>query len=62
MTVQPIIGQRYYHPEKSNEFVVVDLDIASDKVEIQYFDGTKDEMKVTTWYNAYIQVINVPKH
>jgi hypothetical protein len=61
MTVQPVIGQRYYYPEKSHEFVVVALDISNDKVEIQYFDGTTDEMKVTTWYDTYLQVIKEPE-
>lgn len=61
MTVQPMIGQWYHYPEKAQKFFVTALDIDSDNVEIQYFDGAIDEMDVTTWYDSYIQIVEAPE-
>ena len=45
MAVQPIIGQWYHYPGKSQKFKVVALDLSDDTIEIQYFDGTIDEIE-----------------
>ncbi len=61
MAVQPIIGQWYHYPEKSQKFKVVALDLSGDTVEIQYFDGTIDEIEMPTWYGLHMEVIEEPE-
>ena len=61
MAVQPIIGQWYHYPEKSQKFKVVALDLSDDTVEIQYFDGAIDEIEMPTWYGLHMEVIEEPE-
>jgi len=61
MAVQPIINQWYHYPEKSQKFKVVALDLQDNTIEIQYFDGTVDEMEMVTWYGSRMEGVEAPE-
>ena len=58
----PIIGNRYYHPDKEQRFQVVAIDEESQAVEVQYFDGTLDEHELETWYQLNIETCEAPEN
>lgn len=61
MSLEPIVDQWYHYPEKSQKFYVTAVDPHSKTVEIQYFDGTIDEMDWSSWYEQEMEVIEAPQ-
>ena len=57
----PIIDEWYHHPEKAQKFKVTALDEHTATVEIQYFDGTIDELDLNTWYKLDMERIEPPE-
>ena len=57
----PIIDSWYHYPEKAQKFRVNAIDEHTDTVEIQYFDGTLDEIEMTEWYAFDIELIEEPE-
>ena len=50
----PVIGQWYRHPG-SEAFEVVAIDPDDHTIEIQYFDGTVEELDVDEWFEEAIE-------
>ena len=46
----PVVGEWYNMPHKAQRFQVAAIDHHTDTVEIQYFDGTVDEIEIAAWY------------
>ena len=57
----PIIDAWYHYPEKAQKFKVTAFDEHTSTVEIQYFDGTIDEMGFDTWYGLDMERIEAPE-
>jgi hypothetical protein len=57
----PIIGAWYHHPEKAQKLKVSALDDHTATVEIQYFDGSIDELDLDTWYGLDMERIEPPE-
>jgi hypothetical protein len=57
----PIIDSWYHYPEKAQKFRVNAIDEHTDTVEIQYFDGTLDEIEMSEWYAFDIERIEAPE-
>ncbi len=57
----PIVGEWYHLPRKAQKFFVVALDEQGGGVEIQYFDGTLDELAITEWYALGAERIEAPE-
>lgn len=60
-TPNPIVDSWYHQAEKSQKFLVTAIDEHSDTVEIQYFDGTLDEIDLTTWYAMDVELVEAPE-
>ena len=60
-TADPIVGEWYHYPEKSQKFKVVAIDNNTDTVEIQYFDGDIGEFDFSAWYGLGMQRIEAPE-
>ena len=50
----PVIGQWYRHPG-GDAFEVVAIDADDHTIEIQYFDGTVEELDVEEWFEEAIE-------
>jgi hypothetical protein len=57
----PIIEAWYHYPQKAQKFKVTALDDRADTVEIQYFDGSIDELDLDSWYEMDIERIEEPE-
>lgn len=60
-TADPLVGEWYHMPEKAQKFQVVAIDDHTDTVEIQYFDGTLDELDLAAWYALDVEHIEEPE-
>ena len=60
-TPNPIIDSWYHQAEKAQRFLVTAIDEHSDTVEIQYFDGTLDEIELATWYALDVELVEAPE-
>jgi hypothetical protein len=60
--VHPDVNTWYHYPEKAQKFMVTAIDDHAATVEIQYFDGTIDEMDIETWYLLDIKRIETPEN
>lgn len=60
-TPNPIIDCWYHQAEKAQRFLVTAIDEHSDTVEIQYFDGTLDEIELVTWYALDVELVEAPE-
>ena len=58
--IAPVIGNWYKH-ENGEIFEVVALDTADSTVEIQYFDGTIEELDLDEWEQMEIQAAEPPE-
>ena len=58
--VLPNIGE-WYKDKSGQTFEVVALDNDEGSVEIQYFDGTVEELDLDTWKEQTIQLIEPPE-
>jgi hypothetical protein len=59
--MRPDIGQWYLNDESKQQFEVVALDLDSDSVEIQYFEGEIDDMDFETWYSLPLISMDAPE-
>lgn len=57
----PEIGAWYHYPAKLQKFMVTAVDDHAATVEIQYFDGTIDEIELNTWYVLNIERVEAPE-
>ena len=60
-TPNPIIDSWYHQAEKAQKFLVTAIDEHSDTVEIQYFDGTLDEIDLVSWYAMDVELVEAPE-
>ena len=60
-TPNPIVDSWYHQAEKAQKFLVTAIDEHSDTVEIQYFDGTLDEIDLVTWYGMEVELVEAPE-
>jgi len=60
-TPSPVIDSWYHHSEKAQRFLVTAIDEHSDTVEIQYFDGTLDEIDLINWYAMDVELVEAPE-
>ena len=60
-TPSPTIDSWYHHSEKAQRFLVTAIDEHSDTVEIQYFDGTLDEIDLVNWYAMDVELVEAPE-
>ena len=60
-TPNPIVDSWYHQAEKAQKFLVTAIDEHSDTVEIQYFDGTLDEIDLVTWYAMDVELVEAPE-
>ena len=58
--VTPIIGRWYQRPGR-DIFEVVAVDDHATTVELQFFDGTVDELDREAWDTAFIQKVEAPE-
>ena len=58
--VQPIVGNWYQRPGRAI-FEVVAIDDRTRTVELQFFDGTVDEMDLERWHKTFIQNVEAPE-
>jgi hypothetical protein len=58
---EPIVGNWYHHPEKAQKFKVVDVNSETGDIELQYFDGTVDEIDYYLWGNLGAERIEAPE-
>ena len=58
--VQPIVGNWYQRPGRAI-FEVVAIDDHTRTVELQFFDGTVDEMDLERWHKTFIQNVEAPE-
>ena len=59
--MDPIIGNWYQHVEKGLDFEVVAIDEETASVEIQYVDGTLDEITLDDWYEIDLEPAEPPE-
>ena len=58
--IPPVIGS-WYKLENGDLFEVVALDEDDATVEIQYFDGTIEELELETWEQMVIEAAEAPE-
>jgi hypothetical protein len=57
---EPRIGD-WYKTEAGDNFEIVAVDEDDETVEIQYFDGTVEELDMDTWYDLNVDAIEPPE-
>lgn len=57
---EPRIGD-WYRNSNADTFEIVAFDDGDDTVEIQYFDGTVEELDLDTWYEMDIEPTAAPE-
>ena len=58
--IAPVIGNWYRH-ENGELFEIVALDADDATIEIQYFDGTIEELDMDTWEELPIEAAEAPE-
>ena len=58
--IPPVIGN-WYRQENGDLFEVVALDTDDATIEIQYFDGTIEELEMDTWEEMELQEAQPPE-
>lgn len=56
----PAIGEWYRRPD-SSLFEVVAIDEDAETIEVQFFDGTLDEVEFDTWPTLLIEQVGAPE-
>jgi hypothetical protein len=56
----PVIGQWYRHPG-GESFEVVAIDRDDHTIELQYFDGTIEELERHEWHEEPIEAVEAPE-
>ena len=60
--IDPIIGNWYQHLEKGQIFLVVSMDLESEVLEVQHFDGDLEEIILSNWYELNIEISEAPEN
>lgn len=60
-STDPLIGQWYHYPEKSQKFVVTAIEDSAETVEVQYFDGTIGEFDLDDWSALHAEEVAEPE-
>lgn len=58
----PMIDTWYFHKDKGQRFVVINIDDADDIIEVQHFDGDLEEISFSDWYDMEIEVSSEPQN
>jgi hypothetical protein len=58
--VEPVVGSWYKRPGRSI-FEVVAIDEDGGTVELQFFDGTVDELDMDAWESTFIEQVEPPE-
>lgn len=59
--IEPIAGNWYHYPDKSQKFKVVDVDEETGDIELQYFDGTLDHIDFYIWGSLGAEQVEEPE-
>jgi hypothetical protein len=59
--MDPIVGNWYQHVDKGLDFEVVAVDEQAASVEIQYVDGSLDEISLDDWYELDLEPAEPPE-
>ena len=59
--VDPIEGNWYQHLDKGEKFEVLAVDDDNGLIEVQYFDGSVEEIDLDTWYNLEVEPVEPPE-
>ncbi len=59
--MDPIVGNWYQHVDKGLDFEVVAVDEETTSVEIQYVDGSLDEISLDDWYAIDLEPAEPPE-
>jgi hypothetical protein len=59
--MDPIVGNWYQHVDKGLDFEVVAVDEETTSVEIQYVDGSLDEITLDDWYEIDLEPAEPPE-
>lgn len=59
--MDPIVGNWYQHVEKGLDFEVVAVDQETASVEIQYVDGSLDDISLDDWYELDLEPAEPPE-
>ncbi len=60
LVMKPVIGD-WYQNMSGNNFEIVALDQSPGLIEIQYFDGTVEEIDLESWYEQNFITIEPPE-
>ncbi len=60
--IDPIVDNWYHHLDKGQRFYVVDVNEEDGTIEIQYFDGTVEEIDRDAWPLLDIEVSEEPEN
>ena len=58
--IEPVVGHWYQRPGRAS-FEVVAVDERARTVELQFYDGTVDELDREAWDTAYVMPIEPPE-
>lgn len=59
--MRPEVGQWYINEESKQQFEVVALDMETDSIEIQYFEGEIDDLDFEDWYSLPLVTMDAPE-
>lgn len=59
--MEPIVGNWYQHVDKGLDFEVVAMDEDNATVEVQFVDGTLDEIALEDWYELDLEPAEPPE-
>ena len=57
-----VVGNWYQHRDKGQKFFVVAVDEDEGVIEVQYFDGSLEEIERRNWYGMELDVIDEPEN
>ena len=58
--LSPMIDQWYRHQDKGQPFLIVAIDDDAEAIEIQFFDGTLEEISFSDWAGLNIEECEEP--
>ncbi len=59
--LDPIVGNWYDQSAGANPFLVVDVDDDESLIEVEYFDGTLDQLSMRDWYELDLELCEPPE-
>lgn len=60
--LEPVAGNWYHNRDKGQDFTVVDYDEETGAIEIQYFDGTVEELDADDWPELDVSAREPPEN